>query len=224
MKYSVFLHIQKRIERIGNSLFATSRRKKIGAKDNFTVISNNCWAGNVYRYFGLPYSTPTVGLYFFAEDYLKFVSNLPKYLNEKLCFISFTQSKYYYEIINKGQMKCPIGKLDDIEVVFLHYKSEQEAREKWERRCARVNYDNLIVKFSYMNCCTDRIAEQFDCLPYPKKIMFVRTKEEEKRYSNSGVYYHGFEDAPQITNDTDRFNWYVDLIKLIGQEPDNKKG
>ena len=37
----------------------------------FTIISNNCWAGLVYQHFGLPYNTPTAGLFFFAQDYLE---------------------------------------------------------------------------------------------------------------------------------------------------------
>lgn len=47
--------------------------------------------------------------------------------------------------------KDGIGKLDDIEVVFLHYKSEEEAYQKWNRRKKRINYNNLIFKFNDMN-------------------------------------------------------------------------
>lgn len=37
----------------------------------------------------------------------------------------------------------PVAKLDDVTIHFVHYKTEQEAREKWNRRKERVNYDNL---------------------------------------------------------------------------------
>lgn len=51
------------------------RRSKIKNKD-FTIISNNCWGGYVYRYYGLEYNSPTIGGYFFSEDYIKFLKNL----------------------------------------------------------------------------------------------------------------------------------------------------
>ena len=75
-----------------NLYFAGERRRQL--RDScFTIISNNCWAGTVYRYFGLPYLSPTVGLYFFASDYVKFASNLRHYINTPLRFISSSESR-----------------------------------------------------------------------------------------------------------------------------------
>ena len=43
----------------------------------------------------------------------------------------------------------PIGKLgNDVEIHFLHYKSETEAQEKWNRRLKRMNFNNILFKFS----------------------------------------------------------------------------
>ena len=64
--------VERKLREYTNPWFALARRKKLNRAD-FTVISNNCWAGSVYRYFGLPYLSPTAGLYFFASDYIKFV-------------------------------------------------------------------------------------------------------------------------------------------------------
>ena len=57
-------------------------KRSVKSRD-FTIISNNCWAGRVYQYLDMPYLTPTAGLYFFAPDYIKFVSDLKKYLDGK---------------------------------------------------------------------------------------------------------------------------------------------
>ena len=35
---------------------------------------------------------------------------------------------------------------DSIEIFFLHFHSEQEAREKWERRVQRINWNRLLIK------------------------------------------------------------------------------
>ena len=83
--------LERRLRELTNPWFASARRKKLNRTD-FTVISNNCWAGSVYRYFGLPYSSPTEGLYFFGSDYVKFVSDLRHYVDSKLEFIPAADS------------------------------------------------------------------------------------------------------------------------------------
>ena len=113
---------------------------------DFSIISNNCWGGHIYQYFGMKYTSPTIGLTFFADEYIKFVTNFDYYINCELTFIPKSESKYYYRYKDRDKY-YPIGKQDDIEVVFLHYKSEEEAYQKWNRRKKRINYNNLIFKF-----------------------------------------------------------------------------
>ena len=170
-------------------------RKKIKSRD-FTIVSNNCWAGKVYQYLDMPYLSPTVGLYFFADDYLKFVSNLKHYISLDLSFIPADRSKYYSVLIKKDQTAKPIGLLDDVEIVFLHYKTEHEAKEKWTRRKERINWEHLIVKFSNMNLCTEEHMKQFNDLPYEKKILLNNRKRtiypceiywKEKKTGNSEI-------------------------------------
>ncbi|MCD8291242.1 MAG: DUF1919 domain-containing protein [Prevotella sp.] len=118
--------------------------------------------------------SPTVGTYFYADDYIKFISNLQYYLSCDLTFISHGDSKYADILSLKKQESAPIGCLDDVEIVFLHYHSEEEAREKWERRVKRANTDNLIVKFSEQNLCEYSHLKEFDAMPYEKKILFTK--------------------------------------------------
>ena len=132
----------KRIYRRVNSLFDKNlvglRKTRINNRD-FSIICNNCWAGYVYRRYGLPYLTPTVGLYFFADDYIKLCSDLKGYMTTPLEFIPYTESKYREIIEKRHQTEVPIARLGDIEVVFLHYKTKEEAEEKWKRRAERIN-------------------------------------------------------------------------------------
>ena len=160
-----------------NPLLAPLRRRKL-YNTNFTIISNNCWAGHVYRYFGIPYLTPTVGLYFFADDYLKLLQRLRYYMQQDLHFISLSESKHQNELLDHGgkSLTCPIGVLDDIEVIFLHYKTAEEAQHKWYRRRERMNWDNLYVKMSQMNGCSEDMMKEFDLLPFDNKFLFVKQK------------------------------------------------
>ena len=92
---------------------ATTKRKlrkiisfirRIGLKNrDFTIISNNCWGGFIYDIFGLKYQTPTIGTYFFSEDYVKFVNNLDYYLGLDVKPLRFEDSKHKDVLYERGQ-------------------------------------------------------------------------------------------------------------------------
>ena len=165
-------NLRKFIEKI----LVPIRRSKLKSTD-FTIISNNCWAGKVYQRYGLPYTSPTVGLFFWAEDYIKFVSKLKYYMSLEISMIPATESKHYDMLVKRNQLPCPVGKLDDIEVVFLHYKTEEEAKEKWDRRKKRINWNNLYIKFSMMNCCNEEHLNAFENIDHKAKVTFVNRKD-----------------------------------------------
>ena len=145
---------------------------------NFTIISNNCYAGEIYEYYGLKKQSPTVGCFFMAKDYIEFISNLREYIACELIFINPKESRWYDYWKNEKKFGTyPIGKLvrnnkNEIEIFFLHYPSKKVAYEKWQRRCKRINWDNLIVKFNDQNCCTKKQVDDFLKLPFKNKLFF----------------------------------------------------
>lgn len=154
-------------------LTAGYRKKKLNNYD-FTIISNNCWGGTVYESYHLKKMSPTVGMFFMAEDYIKFLENIYHYLESELHFIEPENSRYRMELCKDSRWGYyPIGKLDDIELFFLHYHSKDEALKKWNRRCKRINWDRLLVKFNDQNGCTNDLIKRFINLPYKNKICFV---------------------------------------------------
>ena len=74
--------------------------------------------------FGIAYNSPTIGLFFFAEDYIMFLRELEGFLNIELEFISRKESKHSEVLMNKEYEGVPIGKLcykgNTVEIVFLH--------------------------------------------------------------------------------------------------------
>ena len=152
-----------------NEAQTRSERNKLPVSD-FTVISNNCWAGSVYRKYGLPYLTPTAGLLIFGEDYVKFCRDLKKYISYSLEFIPFEKSKFFESVKSDGPY--PVAKLGDIEVYFMHYRSPAEAREKWERRCKRVNFDRIVYKLSERENVSAKDIKDFMALPLENKLCF----------------------------------------------------
>lgn len=208
--------IKKLKEKTKNSFYELRRcfvKHSIKSKD-FTVISNNCWAGRVYQYLDMPYLSPTAGLYFFAPDYIKFVSDLHKYFDIPLRFIKPEESKYYEEIKKRNQTDKPIGILDDVEIVFLHYKTKEEAEEKWNRRKERVNYDNVFLKFSRMNLCSEKEIRDFCNLPFENKFVFNTRKKTQYPCE---IFWKNEILNNEILNDTIPFPGHIKLKKLLNK-------
>lgn len=201
-----------KLRKMQNHLFGKFRRLALNNM-NFTIISNNCWGGVIYEYFDIQKNSPTVGMYFFAEEYIRFINNLKYYLNIKMEIVTYDNSRYKDVLIQKNQTACLIGKLDDVEIVLLHYHSADEAVEKWERRCKRVNYDNLIFKMSEMNLCTLEHLRAFDEFPAERKILFV-----SKDYGfKSQIVLKQWSKIGEIKDDTTRFKKHLNLKKLINE-------
>ena len=169
----------KLLEKMDPKFLKKYRKNKL-VNEKFSIVSNNCYAGWVYRYFDLPYETPTVGLFIMPADYIKLIYNLKHYFIESsLIFIEPNKSKYKKEISAKDSRfgSYPIGLLDDIEIHFLHYKSQEEAYSKWMRRLKRFNWNNIVIKFSDQNGCTVNDIKKFSELDNYKKICFVAKKK-----------------------------------------------
>lgn len=205
--------IIKKIRDFSHSLLSGFHRSLLKDK-SFTIISNNCWGGICYEYFGLVKNSPTVGCFFFADDYLRFVKDLKMYMSKGIEFISIDESLHRDWLLEK-KITCPIGKIGDVEIIFQHYKNSSIAKEKWERRVKRINWNNLIFKFSQMNECSPLHLVSFEKMSLPgKKLMFVNNPNHN---FNCGVYYPGFENDAEIDNDTFYWNRYINIIKFLNQ-------
>lgn len=186
-------------------------------KKKFTIISNNCWGGYIYRCFNLQYQSPTVGLFIMPDDYIRFINNLEHYINDcKLKFIKPEESKHYKELKGHEHFgEYPIGILDDVEICFMHYKTEKEALEKWTRRARRINWDNLIIKFCDQNGCTAKHIEQFNNNSKYKKMICFTAKKYPGKYN---VHMWEFEKDGYVVDDKYFIFQHVNLYKLIGGE------
>ena len=182
-----------------------------------SIISSNCFAGRIMQDLGMLYNSPTLGLYFWAPDYIEFLSNLRFYITEaKIQFVE--HSKYPLGDKRRKEWRhwYPLGWLDGkVEIHFLHYYTEEEAAEKWYRRASRVNWDKLLVIGMEQNLCTIDEIKAFDKLPFENKFFFSSKELPELK---SNCYIQEFKTNGEVGDpyrNADIF--YRELIKRLNK-------
>jgi len=95
------------------------------ANTNFVLITNNCWGNRLYKTLNRPYNSPFIGLFLKPPCFLKAVKNIH---NLPTRIERFTYDSKYSRV----ETSYHIGKIkNDVEVQYIHKKSEAEEGEKW---------------------------------------------------------------------------------------------
>jgi uncharacterized protein (DUF1919 family) len=169
----------------------------------------------MYHKYGLRYNTPTIWTYIFPDEYLKFLSKLDWYLSQPLEFVKtskHTMSKRFTEITGKVY---PIGLLGgDVEIHFMHYKTQQEAYTKWNSRRRRLCWDNLFVVFSDSEEFKEQHLADFAGLPFDHKV-FISAKP--RRSFSGTVFVRDYAAEPYVFDVTRnrKYEKYFDLTKWL---------
>lgn len=150
---------------------------------NFSIVSNNCLAGSIYHKYGLRYTSPTIGTFFFSDEYLRMLENLEYYMTQPLLLKETSVHPEVNQLMARDY-KFPVGLLGgDIEVMFLHYTSKEQAQANWERRVQRINYDRLFIIFTDAGAAgagagmvdfKQEYIERFEALPFKNKVLFSK--------------------------------------------------
>jgi uncharacterized protein (DUF1919 family) len=148
--------------------------------ENFAVVSNNCWGAHVYQNLNRPYASPFVGLFLSPTAYLRLLSNFPALMVAPLEF-RVESEEAWINLQRAGHShRWPIGWLGrEVEVQFMHYRSEAEAKEKWQRRCQRMarDQDRWFFKFDDRDGCTKEQLDTFVRLPQKNKVLFTTRRD-----------------------------------------------
>lgn len=141
--------------------------KKGLINQDFSLIANNCNGGVVLHDLGLRFKSQFVNLSIDAADYIKYLEDFEKYNNMPLEFDDTAEENY------------PIGIIENIKIHFVHYKSKQEALEKWNTRKERIRKENIFFIFTEQGDCTYEHIKRFDNLDFPNKIVFTCKKYDD---------------------------------------------
>lgn len=80
----------------------------------------------------------------------------------------------------------------------MHYKSFNEANEKWEKRKQRVDYNNIFLIFTFMGDQDDeKYYMRAKNLPFFNKVIFVKNQIDTDQYT-SFFKISGFENKERI--------------------------
>ena len=138
---------------------ASAVSKKILPFD-FSIISEDCWAGALYHQLRIPYRTPTVGLSIQPTDYLYYVSCFQQIHKRKLQFVP---SEYSY----------PVATLSGVKIHFIHYDTKEQAYEKYYRRLKRFNPEKCLTKIDFGKPGYTSIdIEKWNILKIPNSVAF----------------------------------------------------
>jgi len=163
IRYRVIMPLGRKARKLWRNQRDQNRLKN----KEFTIISSNCLSGVISHDLGLKFLSPTVNLYIPPAYFIRFLEDLPHYLGLDLAFVD-----------NYG-LPYPVAVLEDVPVFFIHYKTKQEALEKWEARKKRIRWDNLFIMMTDRYCCPYDVLKRFDSLPYKNKVCFTVREYEE---------------------------------------------
>lgn len=155
-----------------NKMLAYFRRQLI-KEEIPTILCNNCSAGFIYRMLGVQRISPTINNIILSDDYMRLCREPEKYLQQDM------ETAYWG--VWRGE-KCPIGRINDIEVYFVHDTNQKEALDRWNRLRKRVNYDHLVYLF------VDIGFNGNGCLFYSDVRKFCSMKQRHLCILNKNMY------------------------------------
>ncbi len=148
-----------------------------------TIICSTCVGGMMLHDLGLQFKSPTVNLWMLPSDLVKFVSNIPEYINSDLKFTEMPPNSPY---------NYPVATLGDITLYFSHYASDDAAGNKWNERKKRIDFDNLYI-ITDDNRLPAEDIEKLKKVPCKRLVIFT-TKEHDD--DNFFTFYTCHEELP----------------------------
>lgn len=163
------MRLKGRLIREKNRMIISRVKRELHIKD-CSFISQNCIGGVLYHDLGLQFLSPTVNTFIPEPGFVKMVLNLRYYMEQ--------------ELVMRWGEEYPIGQLGDVEIHFMHYGTCKEAKDAWDKRKARINWDKIFVLATDRDGFDEAVYESWKQIPYPK-ILFTAHPE----FSEDAVYF-----------------------------------
>ena len=152
--------------------------------NDVSIISQNCIGGVFYHDLGMQFLSPTINLFIKEPDFVRFALNLQHYMD---CELEMHWEEEY-----------PVGNLDDIEIHFKHYKTCKEAKEQWNRRKQRINWNKIIILSTDRDGFDDVMFQKWKHIPYPKVLFTAQQQFSKDKDSVFFPEYSGQDCVPDL--------------------------
>ena len=138
-----------------------------------SIISQSCLGGIIYHRLGMRFLSPTIDCYIDGEDFVKLLARPKHYMA-----IAPTEDKSQTSL-----RRYPVMVLEDIKIHCMHYDRFERAKECWDRRKTRIDFDNILVIFDSWNCHQDEhVMNEILAMPY--RCLFISDIEAHKGLPN----------------------------------------
>ncbi|MBR2134352.1 MAG: DUF1919 domain-containing protein [Eubacterium sp.] len=176
--------IFKKIDEIENRHY-----QKDLTNHNFTLLTPNCMGGLIYHRLGEKFNSPTIDISMPTHDFMVMINDLDYYMACDITGIDNEGFEYPIGVIKGDDMH------EDVRVNFVHYKTFENAREKWNIRKQRIIKNNMYVivcdindiyeedkdKVGYISDDDLQLFEKFEC---NNKVMLTRDKSRKQPYAH----------------------------------------
>lgn len=145
--------------------------------NDVSIISSNCIGGLIYHNTNHRFLSPTINMYFTANDFLTFVENLEEFVSLKPVLSERDTVEVGFPVFllsNKGK---------NVKLYFKHYNSAEEALSKWEERKQRINFNKVVI------IMTDRDGFDLSCFNRFCNLKYKKVLYSSKNYHDKNVVF-----------------------------------
>lgn len=203
-----------KIRKYFRDIIISSQYRKRLKNDKFTIIASDCTGGLIYHELHKQFLSPTINMFMMANDYVRFCSEIKRWID--LPMVEVDQNEYPYPL-------ALLGGQGGILLHLVHYKTVEEAQEKWNRRKVRINWENMYFLMNDRNNCSVTDISNFNGLPY-KKVLLSHIEQGYKDI-DCVKYVRGFENSnfiPVMASFCSRFSIrknidYFDFVEWLNE-------
>lgn len=180
-----------------------------------SIISNNCTGGAIAHSLGMEFKSPTINLQILPEEYSKFCANFREYMNADLIEYKDISEKHqcYLQKMFGGIPDMPFGLLNDIIVCFQHYLTFEEAKQKWNERKAKLDYDHMGFIFHARGPEYANEAKTFKELDLPNRLILTQNFSIDGSIAFEGEGFSVVNDKLLISQIYDYVTWRNNDVK-----------
>ena len=96
-----------------------------------------------------------------------------------------------------GEYDYPTAFLGDVKIYFNHSKTEDDARNDWNRRKSRINYDNLYIIMYDRNGLTNEDFETLSDIVCKNKVVLSTSENQQFSFVKKLVPHNERVNGPQ---------------------------